>query len=301
MKYNFPILALLCVFFCSCHSNSTSQPDTSNDTTHAQNKNSTADYDLSRPSRTWELPPDLKEISGNTWVDNNHLLVIEDLHPNLYLIKFGDKAEIEKTIPFEASEDKKVDIEDVTMVNHIVYALWSHGVVFKITDWLNKEQTKEIPTTLDKKNNTEGICYDPVSGSLLIACKNQSAVEDEKKSTRAVYKFDLNSEKLDDQPFMLIQKKDFKDATGNKLDFYPSAIAVHPITHDIYVLSTKENKCMARYSHDGQFISVQFIDKDTMPQPEGICFSPDGTMYISTEGKHGAPPKLFEYRAGNKE
>jgi sugar lactone lactonase YvrE len=52
---------------------------------------------------------------------------------------------------------------------------------------------------------------------------------------------------------------------------------------------------MVTYSHDGQFKSIQMIDKDLMIQPEGICFAPDGTLYISSEGKHGEPAKLFRY------
>ena len=93
---------------------------------------------------------------------------------------------IEKTIPFEAAGDKKVDIEDVTSDGNAVYALWSHGVIFKINNWDTKLYTKELPTSLDKKNNTEGICVDPVSGNLLIACKNESGIEDAKKSSRAI-------------------------------------------------------------------------------------------------------------------
>ena len=52
---------------------------------------------------------------------------------------------------------------------------------------------------------------------------------------------------------------------------------------------------MAIYSHDGKFKMVQFIDKELMPQPEGICFSPEGKLYISSEGKKGEPGNLFEF------
>ncbi|HEV8082167.1 MAG TPA: hypothetical protein VGP55_03145 [Chitinophagaceae bacterium] len=59
-------------------------------------------YDLAHPQKKWELPAAIFEISGNTWIDENHLLVIEDLHPNLYLIKLSESnAVIEKTIPFK--------------------------------------------------------------------------------------------------------------------------------------------------------------------------------------------------------
>ena len=251
-------------------------------------------YDLSKPAQKWVLPNELLEISGNTWIDNNHLLVIEDLHPNLYYLKLDkDVPTIEKTVPFETAGDKKVDIEDVTSYGDAVYALWSHGVIYKITNWNSNPVTKELPTSLDKKNNTEGICADPTTGNLLVACKNESGLEDAKKSTRAIYEFNPGQGKLNTEPFLMIEKKDLKDAVGEKLDFNPSGIAIHPATNDIYIISTKGTKGMLQYSHDGKFKSFQPIDEDMMPQPEGICFSPDGKLYISTEGKHGVPARLY--------
>jgi uncharacterized protein YjiK len=253
-------------------------------------------YDLKNPERTWTLPSSLEEVSGNTWVDKNHLLLIDDRHPNLYLIKIDDKnAMLEKTIPFQSDEKDKFDIEDVTIVDNVVYALWSHGILFKINDWDSKLAIKEIPTSLSKENNTEGLCYDPVTKDLLIACKYASGIAGAGKSTKAVYQFDMATEKLEKNPFLIIHKKSFEKLVGHKLVFYPSAIAVHPVTHDIYLLSTRENKCMAVFNRAGVLISFQFIDGDLMPQPEGICFSPDGVLYISSEGKKGEPGRLFQF------
>ena len=253
-------------------------------------------YDLKNPNHTWKLPGQLVEVSGNTWIDKDHLILIEDLHPNLYLVKIDDKnATLEKTIPFAVEDKEKFDIEDVTYVNNTVYALWSHGVLFKISDWQTKPQVEQIKTFLSKENNTEGLCYDPVTQKLLVACKDASNVADEKKSTKAVYAFDMAVNKLNDQPFLLIHEKDFEKVADQKLDFNPSAIAIHPVTHDIYLLSTRDNKCMAVYSHDGTLKAFQFIDKELMPQPEGICFSPEGKIYISSEGKKGEPGNLFEF------
>ena len=52
---------------------------------------------------------------------------------------------------------------------------------------------------------------------------------------------------------------------------------------------------MAVFNREGSLLSFQFIDKDLMPQPEGICFSPEGKLYISSEGKKGDPGNLFEF------
>jgi hypothetical protein len=255
-------------------------------------------YDLDKPEKKWELPAELYEISGNAWIDNDHLLAIEDLHPNLYLLNLkNDNAVIEKTVNFQKDPSgKKIDIEDVAIANNVVYALWSHGVIYKIKNWNAQPDVKEVTTFLGKENNTEGLCFDPVTNNLLVACKNDDNVEDGKKSTRAVYEYKISADSLMPKPFMTIYKKDISKFVGEKEDFYPSAIAVHPVTHDIYMLSTKGTKCMATFTHDGVLKQFQLMNKDLFLQPEGLCFAPDGTLYISSEGKNGSKALLYRFK-----
>jgi hypothetical protein len=245
-------------------------------------------YDLAHPEKTWDLPFVLREISGNCWMDPTHLLVIEDLHPHLYVIRLENPIVIEKDIAFRQSPFSKFDIEDVTQIGDTAYALWSHGVIYQCVNWKNKLQVREMPTFLTKDNNPEGICFDPVSRQLLVACKGES-LSGEKKSTRAVYAFDIGQGRLLTDPFLVISKKELERVANDKVDLNPSAIAVHPLTHEIYLLSTKGSKCLARFDRRGQVLSVQFIDPDLLPQPEGLCFSPEGILYISSEGKGGLP------------
>lgn len=269
--------------------------------TNMANENSSglqSTYDLKNPDQSWKLPKVLVEVSGNTWVDKEHLILIDDNYSSLYLVKLQDKSlDLEKTIPFQKDKKKKLDIEDVAIVDNIVYALSSHGILYKISDWNNKYNTEEIATFLSGKNDAEGLCYDPVTKNLLIACKQESGLPDEKKSTKAVYRFNMETKKLEQKPFLIIRKDDFEKLANEKIDFNPSAIAVHPATHEIYLLSTQGNKCMAVYSREGKLISFQLIDKDLMPQPEGICFSPEGTLYISSEGKKGEAGNLFQFNS----
>lgn len=305
IKNFFNILFLSVSFLWGCGNNKTvnskdpvviSLPESDPKDSSVKKSDSRFEYDLKKPNQSWRLPPALVEVSGNTWVDKNHFILIEDLHPNLYLIKLDSKkALLEKEIPFQKNEKDKFDIEDVTLVDNVVYALWSHGVLFKISNWSSAPDVQEISTFLSKENNAEGLCYDPVTKKLLIACKDASGLNDEKKSTKAVYSFDMLSQKLDTDPFLVIKEKDFKTIVGDKIKFNPSAIAVHPKTNDIYILSTRDTKCMAVFSRDGKLKSFQLIDEDLMPQPEGICFSPGGVLYISSEGKKGEPGNLFRF------
>src|SRR6185312_14115898 len=72
-------------------------------------------YDLKNPTHIWKLPAQLVEVSGNTWIDDSHLILIEDLSANLYYVKIdAQSATLERTIPFADNGKEKFDIEDVT-------------------------------------------------------------------------------------------------------------------------------------------------------------------------------------------
>ena len=295
------ITSIVIVFFillCSCKSNNSEKKESNkikaaSDATSAP---TVSNYDFTHPSKRWVLSDSLIEISGIAWLGDNKMMAIEDLHPLLYTLQLGDTAgKIISKVSFKETEKEKYDMEDMAIIGDTVYALWSHGAVFKIWGLDKKISVKKTKTWLSKENNTEGMAFDPVTGNLLIACKDESDIADDKKSTRSVFEFDVKADSLMTTPFMLIHKKDFKDLTGEKIEFYPSAIAVHPVTHDVYIMSTKDTKCIAQFSHEGQLKVFQYLDKDMMLQPEGICFDPQGNLYISTEGKHGVPPYIYKF------
>ena len=68
--------------------------------------------------------------------------------------------------------------------------------------------------------------------------------------------------------------------------FSPSAIAVHPKTGQMYVLSSV-GKILVVLDAKGNVQKVEKLDKSEYRQPEGLCFAKDGTMYMSSEGKGG--------------
>lgn len=255
-------------------------------------------YDLAHPKATWNLPSALAEVSGISWVDNGHLLAIEDMTPTLYLLNLNSKNVVEKQTAFLKQDAAKFDVEDVALANGTAYVLQSHGELYSVRNWQGKPEAEMLPTGLDRKNNTEGLCFDPKTGRLLVACKNKSGIEDAKKSTRAIYSFDLSKKKMDPQPALVINHKEVEAATGDKAGFYPSAIAVHPQTGNYYILSTRETKGLAVFDRSGKLVRFTSIDAGLMPQPEGLCFAPDGTLFISTESRHGAPARILSFAPG---
>jgi len=49
------------------------------------------------------------------------------------------------------------------------------------------------------------------------------------------------------------------------------------------------------YDADHDFQDILFFDEKMMPQPEGICFSPQGEMFVSTEADEESAAKIFRY------
>ena len=253
-------------------------------------------YDLLHPIKKAALSDSLAEISGIAFLKNEKLMAIEDIRPILYELKLNDSSGIiVNKIEFREPDKEKFDFEDLASVRDTVYALWSHGAIFKIVKQKKGVTSERTKTWLKKENNTEGLAYDPVSDNLLVACKDEPGLDDVKKSTRAIYEFDTKADSLKPDPFMLIKKSDFENVAGEKIDFYPAAIAVHPTTHDIYIISTKDTKGIAQFTHDGKLKAFDYLDKDMLPQPEGICFDAKGNLYISTEARHGKPAYIYEF------
>ena len=253
-------------------------------------------YDLLKPVKSWALSDSLAEISGITFLKNERLIAIEDLHPILYEIKLGDStSSIINKLEFRETDKEKFDFEDLAAIGDTVYALWSHGAIFKIIKQKQKFTSERMKTWLKKENNTEGLAYDPISGNLLVACKDDAGLEDVKKTTRAIYEFDIKADSLKPDPFMLVKKNDFENVAGEKVDFYPAAIAVHPVSHDIFIVSTKDTKCIAQFSHDGKLKAFDYLEKEMLPQPEGICFDTKGDLYISTQARHGKPAYIYKF------
>ena len=73
------------------------------------------------------------------------------------------------------------------------------------------------------------------------------------------------------------------DPYGN---FRPSAIAIHPLTDEIYITSSV-GKLLVVLDREGLISDVHALNPALFRQPEGICFSPEGDLYISNEGKEG--------------
>ncbi|MBL3654870.1 SdiA-regulated domain-containing protein [Fulvivirga sediminis] len=265
--------------------------ETDSDSTYLDYNEKEIGYKFYQPDREDKLHDDLEETSGLAYIDENTLATIEDESGYLYLINSAN-GEIQRKIKFH----KSGDYESVEIIDGMAYVMKSNGDLyfFELTDE-DKVDAEEVETAFSSKNNLEGMCYD--GKQLLIACKNSGDVDGNEVDGKAIYGLDLETKEVSKKDLFHVKESDL-DAflEGRKYfdhvkEFDPSGIDVHPITNDIYVISA--DHVITIFTADYKIKEVVKLDKHIYQQPEGICFTPDGTLYISSEGK-GKRGRLFK-------
>jgi uncharacterized protein YjiK len=240
-------------------------------------------YDLRMPKQVYKMPKPLKEISGISLVSENMMACIEDNHGIIYLYDLG-KGKISRKIQF----DEKGDYEDIVRVGKNFYILRSDGVIFEV----GNQKMQSYQTPLHSENNTEGICLDKKNNCLLIACKDDPGKQIP-KSNKSVYLFSLADHTLQAQPLFNISSDDI--TLPNAKDFGPSAIAIHPQSGNIFIISSRGNILLETDS-TGKILHVEKLYGKLFTQPEGICFSPEGDLFVSNEGRENEYGTILRFK-----
>jgi uncharacterized protein YjiK len=260
-------------------------------------------YNLEKPDEKIILPGNLKEISGVAYYDENKIVCVQDENGDIYVLSLLSKEVVNKYI-----FGKDGDYEDIAVVGKTIYVIRSDGKIFRIEN-IDKENSKaeEFKTPFSGTNNTEGMAYDKSSNSLLIACKGSPAVDNDfpYKGYRAIYNFEIGEMKLNKKPQFLINldKPDcykneglFEEFSMSKSGkhkqvksedrFQPSGIAINPVKDEVWVISSV-GKVLIILDRQGKILDLHHLDPEIFIQPEGICFSPSGDLFISSEGAGG--------------
>ena len=245
-------------------------------------------YDINKPDSR-ELGKSVNEISGLTYnADDSTLLAVSDskrkiFQIDLYREKLRDYAEKMYT---------QSDFEDIVKIDTAIYVLISDGTIISMPPHVaDSSRTTVYPTPFRGKNDFEAMYYDPSANGLVVICKE--CEEEKGQHKRTAYRFDLSEKAFDDDPFYSISTTDIKAMLKNDdADFRPSAAAIHPKDKNLYIVGSAGSH-FVKTDRKGKVLEAYNINPDLYPQPEGLAFGPDGTMYISNEGKYGKPTLLI--------
>lgn len=222
------------------------------------------------------LKSELNEISGLHYLDSNTLLGVQDEKGKIYFIN-SENGEIKKTFMF----GNNGDFEGIANKDTLFYVLRSDGTVIKFDGKLTQKCS-----FMSKKNfDFEGLYLNDTSQELLIACKRHG--KKEKRKDIWIYQIDLMNFSYKKEALFQLNKKKF----GVSPHFQPSAISMDP-KGNLIILSSYSHEVLV-IDKKGDYVKSTKLDKSIFEQPEGITFSPDGTMYISNERKSKSPNILI--------
>jgi len=253
-------------------------------------------YDINKPQKE-NLGKVLNEISGISFNgDNNTLLAISDSKPKVLEINLNKqklKDYTDRVVPPNS------DIEDVVKVDSAVYMLSSKGIIFEVQRRKDSIPVRSYTFPSSDQNDFETLYYDPSVNSLIMVCKKCPV--DKGKDMRTAYRFDLAKKQFDSAAYYTFSTVDVKKLLkDDNAKFEPSAAAIHPINKRLYVLSSAGNLLVIADTR-GKIIEAYELNPEQFPQAEGIAFAPNGDMFISNEGKYGAPTlQEFKYHQDKK-
>lgn len=251
-------------------------------------------YQLDRPDASFELPKALVEISGLTVLDDRHLAAVQDEKGSFYVLDFTTGKVVR-----EEKFGKEGDYEGIERVGDRLFIVRSDGDLFEIPNWRTGPfDAEHHKTHLKEKCDAEGLAHQADQNRLLIACKEQPGAD--LKNHKAIYAFDLATRTLGKEPAYAIDVERFnanvkddkaiddrlRQSLSSLVDlsgFKPSALAFHPRSGELYVLSSVR-KAIVVLDAAGAFVGGLAIPDDLFHQPEGMAFLPNGDLFISNEG-----------------
>ena len=255
--------------------------------------NSVLQYDFDRPAWTITLPGKLREISDITVLSQNEIACVEDEQGIVFVYDLEAKR-----ITDEVHFASHGDYEGLAVVGSQVYVLRSDGVLFQLASLKRHTAVQKIELHLPFRES-EGLCLDSAHSRLLIAPKSHEQ-SGKGKDSRPIYAYDLRQQILVQTPVFDVSVREIRrfakhhdlpiprrpkkngESMHYALHFMPSAIAMHPVSGEVFIISAVDHVLVSSDSI-GNVTGYAVLDAEKFRQPEGIAFLPNGDMLISNE------------------
>lgn len=232
----------------------------------------------------------LSEASGLTLSSDGKLFSHNDEHGVVYQLDYSTGAIVKR---FRVgSIFMQEDFEGIAMKGDTMFLVTSDGKIIEFCEGEDGARVNFIlhRTPLGRRNDVEGLEYDPETDCLLLPCKGNPEIKGRKSGRdlspyKAVYSFSLRERKLLGEPRFLIPRAMVHVA--HRGQFHPSGIARHPVSGTFFIISAT-GECIIEVSGDGRILAQTEIPRKVNKQPEGIAFGPDLSIILCNDGQRGA-------------
>jgi SdiA-regulated len=244
-------------------------------------------YNLNEPVKI-NLGHDLREISGIRIDEaNNQIIAVNDEEGKFYRLGM-DGAIQGKAFKFA----KKGDFEDLDFDGTYWYAVKSTGEVSRVARAFTDSSSTSVFPFSETGIEFETICYDKANQKIFLLTKTPKELND---GRIAAYVLDTTSGSFQYAPAYSPSKDAIAKIRGKeKSECKPTSAAIHPLTGELYIISVNDRLLVIMAN--GEVKQVYKLSKAAFRQPEGICFSANGDMYISNEAQDATANILqFKY------
>lgn len=245
-------------------------------------------YDLLNADSTYHLPELLREVSGIAISGPGMVLCVQDELGVVFEYDLVNDS-ISKAHRFT----NVGDFEDIAVQGNVITVLRSDGKLYQLdrrTGVLLKELMYPLPSL-----NYEGLFHR--GDDLYLLCKEAPVTGP--ANARPIHRMRNNGapelwRTLDTEEVSRVFNKSFLELAHHSVRFHPSALAIHPITGELYVLSASD-RLLAIYGDTLR--AVVPLPAERYYKPEGLAFYPNGDLLISNEGdKKGlAPGSIMQF------
>jgi len=233
-------------------------------------------YDFSAPDKII-MRESLLEISGIAFHHGNAdtVLAINDEDGRLFFFP------IDKKKAYATKFSKNGDFEDVAVYKNLIYTLRSDGTLFSFSDSIKQKKVKARKWEhAFPKGEYESLYALEDQGKLYTLCKRCG------KTKHVIQGYALNladTTAAQPAPFM-IDLSSLASLPGKvRHAFQPSALALHPVTGEWYILSSV-HKTLLITDASWKPKAAYALNPKYFNQPEGIAFDDGGQLYVSNEG-----------------
>jgi uncharacterized protein YjiK len=234
-------------------------------------------YDLRDARRqVIRLPAALAEVSGLAFDSRGRLLAHNDETATTYVLDPGNGAVLHRV-----TAGIRGDFEGVAVAGERIFLVTSAGVLLEYIQPAGRGGAtyRQVPTGLDRVCEVEGLAFDPSTAALLLPCK--TPLDRKLKGRLRVYAVPLATLALDPRPRLDLAQSELKLGVLRK-EFHPSAIERHPRSGSFFLLSGQES-VIVEVSGDGRLLATRQLARKSHPQPEGLTFGPDLSLWIADE------------------
>ena len=247
-------------------------------------------FDLANPSTVSSFPMGVASFSDVTMLDSTHMIGIEPVNGNVMMIDL-----LNNSIASQLSLGSEFKFVDVSKMDSTLILFDSNSKVhFLLPPY---DSTSFVSTNETKENfSTSGICFHESTKRLFLLSEAQE--KEEGQFSSFLYAFNLNKRQLREEPLFEINsfaietfainnnlrlprnKVTYAGDTVEGLNFTPSALAIHPKTNEIYVLSS-DDRTLVVYNQFGDVVNFTVLDAMIFSKPSGMTFQENGDLLIT--------------------